>query len=76
MGIADEIADTPEVAVEGADLLFLATPTSSIVKAFAEISGKLRPGTLVSDLGSVKFGITTAIEASFQVGFNTWAVIQ
>lgn len=70
LGIADEIADTPEVAVEGADLLFLATPTSSIVKAFAEISGKLRPGTLVSDLGSVKFGITTAIEASLPSGIQ------
>ncbi len=68
--IADEIVDTPEEAVAEADLLFLAMPTSSIVEAFNQVSGGLRPGTLVSDLGSAKLGITKAIEATLPSGIQ------
>jgi prephenate dehydrogenase len=68
--IADEIVDTPEAAVDGADLLFLAMPTSSIVEAFTQVSGLLRTGILVSDLGSAKLGITRAIEARLPDGIQ------
>ena len=52
--IADEATDDPVAAVAGADLVVLATPLS----AYAEIAGKvapaLKPGAIVTDVGSVK----------------------
>jgi len=54
LGIADETTDDPAAAVAGADLVVLATPLS----AYAEIAGKiapaLKPGAIVTDVGSVK----------------------
>jgi prephenate dehydrogenase len=70
MAIADEVFDTPEAAVEEADLLFLAMPTSSIVETFNQVSALLAPGTLVSDLGSAKLGITGVIEANLPAGIQ------
>ncbi|MGA8398805.1 MAG: prephenate/arogenate dehydrogenase family protein [Stellaceae bacterium] len=52
--IADEATDHAAAAVAGADLVVLATPLS----AYAEIAGKiapaLKPGAIVTDVGSVK----------------------
>jgi cyclohexadieny/prephenate dehydrogenase len=54
LSIADEATDDPAAAVAGADLVVLATPLS----AYAEIAGKiapaLKPGAIVTDVGSVK----------------------
>ncbi len=63
LGIADEICDTPERAARGADLLFLAMPTSSIVDTFERVRNVLEAGAIVSDLGSAKLGVTAAIES-------------
>jgi prephenate dehydrogenase len=70
LAIADEIVDTPEEAVREADLLFLAIPASSIVGSFKQVSGQLRKGTLVTDLGSAKLGITRAIEDNLPSGIH------
>jgi cyclohexadieny/prephenate dehydrogenase len=54
LSIAEEATDDPAAAVAGADLVVLATPLS----AYAEIAGKiapaLKPGAIVTDVGSVK----------------------
>jgi len=47
-------------AVAGAELIFLCTPILEILKLLQEISGHLRPGTLVTDVGSTKRRIVEA----------------
>ncbi len=52
--LADSYAATPAAAVKGADLVILATPVGAygaLAKAFAS---SLKPGAIVSDVGSVK----------------------
>ena len=60
--IADVVADTATGAVDGADLIFIAIPTGSIVEAFEAVKGYLANGAIVSDLGSAKLTVTSAIE--------------
>jgi cyclohexadieny/prephenate dehydrogenase len=54
LGIADRTTDDPAAAVAGADLVVLATPLSAYVGVAARIAPALRPGTIVTDVGSVK----------------------
>ncbi|MGC8778130.1 MAG: prephenate dehydrogenase/arogenate dehydrogenase family protein [Candidatus Caldatribacteriaceae bacterium] len=43
-----------EETVQGADLIFIATPVRTIPKVFARMRPFLSPGSLILDLGSVK----------------------
>jgi cyclohexadieny/prephenate dehydrogenase len=52
--IADEATDDPVAAVEGADLVVLATPLSAYAELAARIAPALKPGAIVTDVGSVK----------------------
>jgi cyclohexadieny/prephenate dehydrogenase len=52
--IADETTDDPVAAVEGADLVVLATPLSAYAAIAAQIAPALKPGAIVTDVGSVK----------------------
>lgn len=54
----DEVAGSPHEAVETADVVVLAPPLDAIPDLLEEIAPHLRPGTLVSDVGSVKGPIT------------------
>ncbi len=53
-GAADLVCADPRAAVDGAELVILATPPSAMPGVVREITPGLRPGTLVSDVGSVK----------------------
>lgn len=53
-GIADEIAETLEESVENADLVILATPIRTFESYFARIAERLKPGCIVTDVGSTK----------------------
>jgi prephenate dehydrogenase len=68
--IADEVCDTPELAVRGADLIFLATPVSSIVGTFEDVRDALEADAIVTDLGSAKLGVTAAIESGLPSGIH------
>ncbi len=70
LGIADEMCETPELAAAGADLLFIATPLSSIVDSFERVRDGLGAGAIVSDLGSAKLGVTAAIESGLPAGVH------
>ncbi len=70
MRVADEVSSTASEAVNGADLVFIATPTSSIVDTFVELSGSLRDGAVVSDLGSAKMTVTAGVEAALPGGVS------
>jgi cyclohexadieny/prephenate dehydrogenase len=52
--IADETTDDPVVAVKDADLVVLATPLSAYAAIAAVIAPALKPGAIVTDVGSVK----------------------
>jgi cyclohexadieny/prephenate dehydrogenase len=54
LGIADETTDDPATAVEGADLVVLATPLSAYAEVARRIAPALKPGAIVTDVGSVK----------------------
>ncbi len=53
-GIVDERAATPEEAVREADLVVLAVPLAPMMRLLEAVAPHLRPGTLVTDVGSVK----------------------
>jgi prephenate dehydrogenase len=52
-GVVDEIADIA-AAVRGADLVVLGTPVGSMARVLEQAAPHLSPGTLVTDVGSVK----------------------
>lgn len=56
-GYIDEAAASPSAAAEGADLVVLATPVQAIRATLHEVGPGLRPGQVVTDVGSTKAGI-------------------
>ena len=52
--LADQCTTDPAEAACGADLVVLAVPLSSYVEITRQIAGVLRPGTILTDVGSVK----------------------
>jgi cyclohexadieny/prephenate dehydrogenase len=49
----DEVGSAQEAA-RGADLVVLATPVSAMVDVLRELAPVLKPGSIVTDVGSVK----------------------
>jgi prephenate dehydrogenase len=62
LGVIDRYSTDSRVGVEGADLVFLATPVCSIAEVVATIAPHLSPGCIVTDGGSVKGALVTACE--------------
>ncbi|MFT0892185.1 prephenate/arogenate dehydrogenase family protein [Pseudochelatococcus sp. G4_1912] len=54
LSLADEVPDTSAEAVAGADIVILCVPVGAIASVVAEIADHLKPGAIVSDVGSVK----------------------
>ena len=54
LGIADKVVKTNAEAVEGADLVIVCIPVGACGAVAKEIGPRLKPGTTVSDVGSVK----------------------
>jgi cyclohexadieny/prephenate dehydrogenase len=54
LGIADEVVDTNSEAANGADLIIVCIPVGQCGAVAAEIGPHLAPGSVVSDVGSVK----------------------
>ena len=61
--IADEVAATPAEAVAGADLIILCVPVGAMGAAAQAIAPHLKPGAIVSDVGSVKGAVLKALSA-------------
>ncbi|MBR0698156.1 prephenate/arogenate dehydrogenase family protein [Bradyrhizobium lablabi] len=57
LGIADSVVETNAEAVKNADLVILCIPVGACGAVAAEIAGHLKPGAIVSDVGSVKSAI-------------------
>jgi cyclohexadieny/prephenate dehydrogenase len=54
LGIADQVVETNAAAVEGADLVIISIPVGACGPVAKEIAPHLKPGAIVSDVGSVK----------------------
>jgi cyclohexadieny/prephenate dehydrogenase len=54
LGIADQVVETNAEAAKDADLVIACIPVGASGPVAAEIAGSLRPGAIVSDVGSVK----------------------
>ena len=54
LGIADQVVDTNAAAATGADLVIVSSPVGQCGAVAREIAGQLKPGAVVSDVGSVK----------------------
>ena len=62
LGVIDRYSLDPVAGVEGADLVFIATPVCSIIDMVARIAPALVPGCVVTDGGSVKGEIVAPCE--------------
>jgi Prephenate dehydrogenase len=54
LGIVEQATPDLAVALDGADLVILATPVGAFAEVGERIGPLLRPGTIVTDVGSVK----------------------
>lgn len=59
--LVDEMAETLEAGVVGADLVMLCTPVGAMGAVAAQIGPLLAPGTIVSDVGGVKVSVIEAV---------------
>src|SRR5947207_4581732 len=57
VGFADTLHDSPLAAVRDADFVVLATPVGAFGGLAREIAPMLRPGAILSDVGSVKMAV-------------------
>jgi prephenate dehydrogenase len=59
-GVIDEIATSPEQAVQGADVVLLAMPVGAMAEAFARIAPHLGAAAVITDGGSTKQNVIAA----------------
>ena len=57
LGIVDRVVETNAEAVRGADLVILCVPVGACGVVAQEIASQLKPGAIVSDVGSVKSAV-------------------
>lgn len=74
----DAVFATPEEASQGSDLIVICTPVESIVPIVGQIAPNLKPGAIVTDVGSVKsqicrFSHDLMPEGTFFVGSHPMA---
>jgi prephenate dehydrogenase len=59
-GAIDSIESDAARAAEGADLILVSTPVGQFAKVFQKINSSLKPGAIVSDVGSTKRDVIAA----------------
>jgi cyclohexadieny/prephenate dehydrogenase len=70
LDLCDEATLDPAAAAAGADLVVLGTPLSAYREIAERISGALKPGAIVTDVGSVKQGAIRDISPSIPPGVH------
>ncbi|NNF70811.1 MAG: prephenate/arogenate dehydrogenase family protein [Rhodobacteraceae bacterium] len=70
IGFCDRVVDTAAEAVNGADLVVIATPIGVMHQVAAEIGPHLAPGATVTDVGSVKRAVIAAVEPHLPKGVH------
>lgn len=64
LGLIDHPVDSVAAAVEGADVVFVATPVQAMANVFADMAPVLSPEALITDGGSVKGAVVAAAQAA------------
>ena len=64
IALADTIADTADQAVAGADLVVLCVPVGAMAQAALAMAPGLSPGVVISDVGSSKASVATALASA------------
>ncbi len=62
IGLCDHVFDTAAEAVAGADLIVLAVPVGAMEPVIRDIADHLAPGATVTDVGSVKRHVISAVQ--------------
>jgi len=62
LGVVDSVSATAAAAVEGADVVVLAVPVLRTAEALAAILPALKPGAVVSDVGSTKQSVLADVQ--------------
>jgi cyclohexadieny/prephenate dehydrogenase len=70
LGLADRVTPTSAEAVEDADLTIVCVPVGCSGEVAAEIGPRLKPGAIVSDVGSVKASVLSAMAPHFGPGIH------
>lgn len=68
LGIADVVTGDPREGASETDLVILCVPVGAIGAAAAELAPHLKPGAIVSDVGSVKGAVVAAIRPHLPEG--------
>lgn len=63
-GVINDASPDLKTAVEGADVIVLATPPAATAALLAEAGAALKPGAVLTDVGSVKGRLTVAARAA------------
>ena len=66
----DRVTDTAAEAVQGADLVVLCVPVGAMGALAAEIAPHLKPGAVVTDVGSVKQAVVDAVAPHLPKGVH------
>jgi cyclohexadieny/prephenate dehydrogenase len=70
LGISDEVTSDYATAVKGADLVVIATPISTNGDIAKAIAPHLKPGAIVTDVGSVKQAVIDAVQPHMPKGVH------
>ncbi len=70
LGVIDHMGRGPIHAVEGADLIVLASPVGTFETVMHEIGPNLKKGAILTDVGSVKGELVRRIEALLPAGVH------
>src|SRR4051812_34377455 len=64
LGLADRVEADAQAAVHDADLVLLATPPAALGPAAQAVAPALKPGAVLTDVGSVKGAVAAAMIAA------------
>ncbi|MCG6883202.1 MAG: prephenate/arogenate dehydrogenase family protein [Silicimonas sp.] len=70
IGFCDDVFDTAAEAVADADLIILAVPVGAMADVSREIGPHLKPGSTVTDVGSVKGAVIQAVSPHMPHGVH------
>jgi cyclohexadieny/prephenate dehydrogenase len=70
LGIVDRVVETNAEAARGADLVILCIPVGACGAVAAEIADHLKPGAIISDVGSVKNAVVKEMAPHLPAGVH------
>ena len=65
LGVIDEFDTNAATAVSDADVIVLAVPVGAMAAVFAEIKDQIKPGAVITDVGSTKASVVDAARSAF-----------